>query len=167
MSAVRVATHLARRASVPALLAGSVVVAALLWFLVFGPPPPPGWIRGEASISYNAYTISQNLHDQNGGLPGVGASKTPRVLRSDVEDQPRLDIGATLAEADAVVLVASADLIAAAIRSSRRSPLHARRSSRGDAGAGDDLAGSCGDAALVSERAAASACASALPASWA
>lgn len=49
-------------------LAGAVLVAAALWFLVFGPPPAPGFIRDEASIAYNAYTLSQNLHDQNNAL---------------------------------------------------------------------------------------------------
>src|ERR1700744_4373708 len=39
-----------------------------LWFFVLGPPPAPGFIRDEASIAYNAFTLSQNLHDQNGGL---------------------------------------------------------------------------------------------------
>jgi hypothetical protein len=61
-------SHFARRASLPLFAAGSIVVAAVLWFLVFGPPPPPGWIRDEASISFNALTLSRNLHDQNGGL---------------------------------------------------------------------------------------------------
>jgi hypothetical protein len=45
-----------------------VLVAAALWFLTWGPPPAPGFIRDEASIAYNAYTLSQNLHDQNGGF---------------------------------------------------------------------------------------------------
>jgi hypothetical protein len=43
-------------------------VGAAAWFLVLGPPPAPGFIRDEASISYNAYAISQNLHDQWGGV---------------------------------------------------------------------------------------------------
>jgi hypothetical protein len=46
----------------------AVVVAIALYVLVLGPAPPPGFIRDEASISYNAYSLSQNLHDQNGGL---------------------------------------------------------------------------------------------------
>jgi hypothetical protein len=46
----------------------AVVVGVALYILVAGPPPPPGFIRDEASIAYNAYTISQNLHDQNGGV---------------------------------------------------------------------------------------------------
>jgi hypothetical protein len=51
-------------------LAGAfaVVLAVSLYVIALGPPPPPGFIRDEASISYNAYTISQNLHDQNGGV---------------------------------------------------------------------------------------------------
>ena len=39
-----------------------------MWFLHAGPPPSPGFIRDEASVSYNAYTLSQNLHDQWGGF---------------------------------------------------------------------------------------------------
>jgi hypothetical protein len=47
---------------------GAVLLGAAAWFLVLGPPPPTGFIRDEASIAYNAYTLSQNLHDQNGAL---------------------------------------------------------------------------------------------------
>jgi hypothetical protein len=35
---------------------------------VLGPGPSPGFIRDEASVSYNAFTLSQNLHDQWGGF---------------------------------------------------------------------------------------------------
>jgi hypothetical protein len=55
-----------RRVAAPAALAA--VLGVVLYLLVLGPPPPPGFIRDEASISYNAYTLSQNLHDQNGGV---------------------------------------------------------------------------------------------------
>ena len=60
----------ASRASAPAVrvVAGAVLVGAALWFFVLGPPPAPGFIRDEASVAYNAYTLSQNLHDQNGAL---------------------------------------------------------------------------------------------------
>jgi hypothetical protein len=63
-------------------LAAVALVAAAVWFLVLGPPPAPGFIRDEASISYNAYTISQNLHDQLGGalplyLKSFGDYKSP------------------------------------------------------------------------------------------
>ncbi len=51
-----------------ALAATAVLAGAALWFFVLGPPPAPGFIRDEASIAYNAFTLSQNLHDQNGGL---------------------------------------------------------------------------------------------------
>jgi hypothetical protein len=52
-----------------------VVVAAGLYFVWLGPAAPPGFIRDEASVSYNAYTLSQNLHDQNGAL-------TPLYIKS-------------------------------------------------------------------------------------
>lgn len=42
-----------------------VVVAFQFWI---NPSNPPGFIRDEASFSYNAYTISQNLRDQDGGF---------------------------------------------------------------------------------------------------
>jgi hypothetical protein len=32
------------------------------------PSNPPGFVRDEASIAYNAYTISQTGRDQDGGL---------------------------------------------------------------------------------------------------
>lgn len=46
----------------------AVALGAVLYLVLLGPPPPPGFIRDEASVSYNAYAISQNLHGQNGGL---------------------------------------------------------------------------------------------------
>jgi hypothetical protein len=55
-----------RRAAVAATLL--VLLAMALYMVAVGPAPPPGFIRDEASVSYNAYTISQNLHDQNGGV---------------------------------------------------------------------------------------------------
>jgi hypothetical protein len=45
-----------------------VLLGIALYFVAVGPAPPPGFIRDEASISYNAQTLSQNLHDQNGGV---------------------------------------------------------------------------------------------------
>ena len=50
------------------MLAAAVLLGAAVFFFGAGPAPPPGFIRDEASISYNAYTLSQNLHDQNGGI---------------------------------------------------------------------------------------------------
>ena len=50
------------------MLAAAVLLGAGVFFCGAGPAPPPGLIRDEASISYNAYTLSQNLHDQNGGV---------------------------------------------------------------------------------------------------
>jgi len=44
------------------------VLGACVYFVAVGPPPPPGFIRDEASVAYNAYTLSRNLHDQNGAL---------------------------------------------------------------------------------------------------
>lgn len=66
----------------PVGLAVLVLAGAAAWFLVLGPPPAPGFIRDGASISYNAYTISQNLHNQNGGvlplyLKSFGDYKSP------------------------------------------------------------------------------------------
>jgi hypothetical protein len=55
-----------RRVAVAATLL--VALGIGLYVVALGPPPPPGFIRDEASISYNAFTISQNLHDQNGGV---------------------------------------------------------------------------------------------------
>jgi hypothetical protein len=49
-------------------LAALVVLGASLFFVAVGPPPPPGFIRDEASVAYNAYAISHNLHDENGAL---------------------------------------------------------------------------------------------------
>jgi len=65
-----------------ATIAAAVLVGAALWFFVLGPPPAPGFIRDEASVAYNAYTLSQNLHDQNGGvlplyLKSFGDYKSP------------------------------------------------------------------------------------------
>ena len=57
------------------MLAAVAVVAVGLYFVWLGPAAPPGFIRDEASVSYNAYTISQNLHDQNGAL-------TPLYIKS-------------------------------------------------------------------------------------
>lgn len=48
--------------------AAAALAVTSLYFVWFGPPAPPGFIRDEASVGYNAYTLSQNLHDQNHGL---------------------------------------------------------------------------------------------------
>jgi hypothetical protein len=44
------------------------VLAVVAFHLWIDPANPPGFIRDEASISYNAYTVSQTLRDQDGGL---------------------------------------------------------------------------------------------------
>ena len=44
-----------------ATLLAAVVVATALWFVWLGPPAAPGFIRDEASVGYNAYTLSRNL----------------------------------------------------------------------------------------------------------
>jgi hypothetical protein len=69
-----------RRAAISIALAAMLGVA--LYMLVVGPPPAPGFIRDEASVSYNAYTLSQNLRDQNGGavplyIKSFGDYKSP------------------------------------------------------------------------------------------
>lgn len=51
-----------------ALLALGCIVAVCGFSFWVDPGNPPGFIRDEASISYNAYTISQTLHDQDGAL---------------------------------------------------------------------------------------------------
>ena len=48
-----------------ALGAVAAVVAFQFWI---DPANPPGFIRDEASFSFNAYAISQDLHDQSGAL---------------------------------------------------------------------------------------------------
>jgi hypothetical protein len=58
-------TRLTRPWSLVAVAAVLAVAAFHLWI---DPSNPPGFIRDEASISYNAYTISQTLRDQDGGL---------------------------------------------------------------------------------------------------
>jgi hypothetical protein len=58
----------ANRRAIALLATGAIAAGAILYLVVLGPPPPPGFIRDEASVSYNAYAISRNLHDQNGGL---------------------------------------------------------------------------------------------------
>ena len=57
------------------MLATAVLLGAGVFYCGAGPAPPPGFIREEASISYNAYTLSHNLHDQNGGV-------TPLYIKS-------------------------------------------------------------------------------------
>jgi hypothetical protein len=57
-----------RRRTIEIVLGAAVLLGVAVFFLGAGPAPPPGFIRDEASISYNAYTLSQNLHDQNGGV---------------------------------------------------------------------------------------------------
>jgi hypothetical protein len=47
------------------ILSGLVIAVAVL-HLPSTPANPPGFHRDEASISYNAFTLSQNLHDQDG-----------------------------------------------------------------------------------------------------
>lgn len=51
-----------------ALIALGVVVAVVAFQLWITPTNPPGFIRDEASISYDAYTISQSGRDQDGAL---------------------------------------------------------------------------------------------------
>jgi hypothetical protein len=51
-----------------AVAAAGVVLAVVAFHFWFAPSNPPGFIRDEASISYNAFTISQDLRDQDGGL---------------------------------------------------------------------------------------------------
>jgi hypothetical protein len=50
------------------LVTAGVVLAVAALHLWISPSNPPGFIRDEASISYNAYSLSQNLRDQDGGL---------------------------------------------------------------------------------------------------
>src|SRR5438128_8838874 len=53
----------------PALLLGAACVLLVLGFqLWITPTNPPGFIRDEASFSYNAYTIGHSRRDQDGGL---------------------------------------------------------------------------------------------------
>jgi hypothetical protein len=53
----------------PATLTGlAVVLGVALFQLWITPANPPGFHRDEASIAYNAYSISQDLRDQDGGL---------------------------------------------------------------------------------------------------
>lgn len=73
---------MAGRRTIELVLAGAVLLGVAVFFLGAGPAPPPGFIRDEASISYNAYTLSQNLHDQNGGaaplyIKSFGDYKSP------------------------------------------------------------------------------------------
>lgn len=48
--------------------AAAALLVSSLYFVWFGPPAPPGFIRDEASVAYNGYTLSRNLHDQNHAL---------------------------------------------------------------------------------------------------
>jgi 4-amino-4-deoxy-L-arabinose transferase-like glycosyltransferase len=53
----------------PGLLFASALVVLVVGFqLWITPSNPPGFIRDEASFSYNAYTIGHSLRDQDGGL---------------------------------------------------------------------------------------------------
>jgi hypothetical protein len=53
----------------PLLLLGAGAILAVAAFqLWITPSNPPGYHRDEASISYNAYTISTSLRDEDGGL---------------------------------------------------------------------------------------------------
>ena len=53
----------------PWLLIGAGLVLAVSAFqLWIDPSNPPGYHRDEASISYNAYSISRTLHDEDGNL---------------------------------------------------------------------------------------------------
>src|SRR5207249_1354386 len=61
----RIRATLARPATLLAVAAVAGVAAFQLWI---SPSNPPGFIRDEASLAYNAYTISQDLRDQDGGL---------------------------------------------------------------------------------------------------
>jgi len=51
-----------------ALLALGAIVAAVAFQLWITPSNPPGYHRDEASLSYNAYSISTSLRDEDGGL---------------------------------------------------------------------------------------------------
>src|SRR5438067_2193974 len=57
---------LARRPGV--LFAVALVLLVVGFQLWITPTNPPGFIRDEASFSYNAYTIGHSLRDQDGGL---------------------------------------------------------------------------------------------------
>jgi hypothetical protein len=60
----RIVTWLSR----PGALIGIGVVLGIAAFQLWQTPEnPPGFIRDEASIAYNAYSISQSLRDENGG----------------------------------------------------------------------------------------------------
>src|ERR1051325_6458503 len=53
----------------PGLLFASALVVLVVGFqLWITPSNPPGFIRDEASFSYNAYTIGHSLRDQDGAL---------------------------------------------------------------------------------------------------
>jgi hypothetical protein len=45
---------------------GGLVIAICVFQLFSAPTNPPGFHRDEASISYNAFTLSQDLRDQDG-----------------------------------------------------------------------------------------------------
>ena len=51
-----------------ALLALAAIVAVAAFQLWISPSNPPGFIRDEASLAYDAYSISQSLRDQDGAL---------------------------------------------------------------------------------------------------
>jgi len=51
-----------------ALLALGAIVAAVAFQLWITPSNPPGYHRDEASLSYNAYSISTSRRDEDGGL---------------------------------------------------------------------------------------------------
>jgi hypothetical protein len=53
----------------PALLAAlGVVLSVAVYQLWVTPTNPPGFHRDEASVAYNAYSLSRDLRDQDGGL---------------------------------------------------------------------------------------------------
>ncbi|HET7745113.1 MAG TPA: hypothetical protein VFK76_10270, partial [Gaiellaceae bacterium] len=61
-----VVSRLAERPA--ALLALGAVLAVAAFELWITPTNPPGFHRDEASIAYNAYSISTSLRDEDGGL---------------------------------------------------------------------------------------------------
>jgi hypothetical protein len=58
-------SRLARPAALAVVAAAVAAAAFQVWIT---PGNPPGFIRDEASIAYNAYTLSQGLCDQDGAL---------------------------------------------------------------------------------------------------
>ena len=81
------------------LLAAGVVLAVVSLHLWIDPSNPPGFHRDEASIAYNASTISTSLRDEHGGrlplyIESFGDYKSPslrvRARRRVPADGPEL-----------------------------------------------------------------------------